>query len=155
VGAIGFVLYFMDTVYEVDVAVPPEDVPQAVIDQFQQRFPGMAAKTWELDEDMYEAELRWKEGERVEAASHPDGTWARSVFVIPQAGLPPKARIYLKQKKRYRVVEVERIEHSGGAVEYMAELSSTLRKWECRFDQEGNLVEREREGPVLEGPPDD
>ena len=153
VGAIAFVSYFMHAVYEVEEAVDTAEVPAAVVHSLEQRYPGARHVEWELEDDEYEAEFSWRDWAEMEAAFEPHGAWISSDFVITLADLPEKARSYVVAQEGYEVLEVERIERNGSPDLYEVELGSKLMKWECAFDAEGNLLTREREGPVLEQGP--
>ena len=153
VGAIAFVSYFMHAVYEVEETVDTAEVPAAVVHSLEQRYPGARHVEWEFEDDEYEAEFSRRDGTKIEAAFRLNGAWISSDFVITLADLPEKARAYVDAQEGYEVLEVERIERNGSPDLYEVELGSTLMKWECAFDAEGNLLTREREGPVLEQGP--
>jgi hypothetical protein len=139
----------------VDCKLATEDVPLAVVLRFKQRFPGALNPAWELDEGMYEVEFLWRGQDSVEAEFSPDGDWMKSVFPATPADLPAKARAHLDEMRGFRLVDVERTEFSDGTIVFEAEMDGGLVKWEKEFDEAGNLVSEEREGPVLEGPPDE
>jgi hypothetical protein len=155
VVAMALVFYFMDAVYEVEQELDPDMVPTVVREQFERLFPSARDAVWEMDEGLYEVEFGWRQWGRVEAAFQEDGAWERSVFAVKPDDLPSEARMYLETQDGYEVVNAERIEFADGKVMYEAELSSTLMKWDVLFDREGSLVSRAREGPVLEGVPED
>ena len=153
VGAMVFVSYFMHAVYEVEEPVDMAEVPAAVVHSLEQRYPGARQVVWDFEDDEYEAEFSWQNWTEMEAAFGPHGAWISSDFVITLADLPEKARSYVAAQEGYEVLEVERIERNESPDLYEVELGSKLMKWECAFDAEGNLLTREREGPVLEQGP--
>ena len=153
VSAMAFVSYFMHAVYEVEEPINMAEVPFAVVHSLEQRYPGARHVVWEFEDDQYEAEFSWQDWTEMEAAFGLHGAWISTDFVITLADLPEKARSYVAAQEGYEVLEVERIERSGGPDLYEVELGSKLMKWECEFDAVGNLLTREREGPVLEQAP--
>jgi hypothetical protein len=149
-GGLGFVFYYMHSVYEADDVLTAGSVPSVVRTNLEARFPGVGDVTWKFDDGHYEAGFDWKGMEEVEAYFSPDGAWAYTEFPASLADLPDKARSYLAAQAGCEAAAVERIELANGNISFEVELRGTLTEWDCAFDAEGNLVSRTRDGSVLE-----
>lgn len=150
-GGFAFVSYFMHAVYEPETMVTPHAIPRAVRESFAKQFPDAADVAWEIEDGLYEAEFRWQGRTGVEAHFTRDGTWSKTVLPITLADFPPKARDYLKLQTGYEASDPEQIVLPGKTPTYEAKLASKLLEWSCLFDADGNLISRERDGPILEG----
>jgi len=151
-AAIAFVFYFMHAVYEVEEILNPSDLPREVLATFQSRFPEAADVIWKPDEGLYEASFSWQGKEEVEALFRPDGRLTSTEYLIDFSELPERAQAYLREQE-LDVEDVERRESEDGTIQYEAQLGNALMEWDCVFDADGNLLSRDRDGPVLENGP--
>jgi hypothetical protein len=150
IGGFAFVFYFMHMVYEAEEVLDPGDVPAAVRQDFEKRFPDAADTAWKFADNLYEAAFYWGGQDEVEAYFEPAGAWVKTEFPAAVAELPEKARTYLEAQKGAKVSAVERVQMPGSPVAYEAELANPVMEWDCLFDAEGNLLAATRDGSVFE-----
>lgn len=150
VAGIAFVSYFMHAVYETEPAVINGEISPTITEAFHRQFQGATDVVWSFEDDLFEAEFRWRGQGDCEAHYKPDGTWVKTVVPISFDALPGPAQQWLRAQSGYRAMEAERIETAGAPLKFEAKLANALLEWDCEFDAAGNLITKTRDGPVLE-----
>lgn len=149
-GALGFVVYILCVPYEAEHELHPSEVPGEVLREFDRMFPGASNVEWEREDDKVEAEFDGEHGE-MEVYFTPDGTWMMTEYDGDADDLPAKAVEYLDSYDGYEYEDhVAHVSMRDSPAAFKVELESKLMEWECFFDAEGNLLARERDGPILE-----
>jgi hypothetical protein len=143
----------MDAVYEPEELLAADDVPLRVRESLESRFAGASNVVWKFDEDVYEASFTWEGKEEVEAYYDATGRLERAEFPVAFEDLPAKAQAYVRSQNGLKVEDIEQVEKADASVQYEVQLDGHLVEWDCLFDAEGNLLTRERDGPLLEPQP--
>ena len=134
---------------EQERTVTEKEVPQAVLQVFNQAYPGATVKEYaEEKEDgqtFYEVTCEF-EGRKIDAIYNPDGTVFAIEEVIPADELPEIIhRAIAKEFQQFSILLVEKIEKEGKQF-FEVKLLNTKnqKKYELLFADDGKLVEKER-----------
>ncbi|MDD3603842.1 MAG: PepSY-like domain-containing protein [Kiritimatiellae bacterium] len=137
--------FFLYEPYAIEYRIPASDVPPAVLDAFAAKYPSVKEVEWECDNDTYEAQFIL-DGRSAECYFLQRGEWMKTEFRSSLNEFPPKAREYLKTRRGYEISEIEKVEMPGSDAAYEVELENIFMEWDYRFDEDGNLLSRIRDG---------
>lgn len=136
---------------EQERTVTEKEVPQAILQVFNQAYPGATIKEYaEEKEDgqtFYEISCEF-EGRKIDAVYKPDGTVAAIEEVIPAEQLPDVInQAITKEFQQFSIELVEKIEEEGKQF-FEVKLLDTKnqKKYELLFTKDGNLLEKEKMG---------
>jgi hypothetical protein len=134
---------------ELERNVTEKEVPQAVLQVFNQAYPGATIKEYaEETEDgqkFYEISCEF-EGRKIDAIYKPDGTVAAIEEVIPVEKLPDVVnQAIAKEFQQFYIELAEKIEKEGKQF-FEVKLLDTKdqKKYELLFSDTGKLVEKEK-----------
>lgn len=129
--------------------VTEKEVPQAVLQAFNNAYPGATIKEYaEETEDgqtFYEVSCEF-EGRKIDAIYNPDGTVSAIEEVIAVAQLPDNIhQAIAKEFQQFSINLAEKIEKEGKLF-FEVKLLNTKnqRKYELLFSDTGKLVEKEK-----------
>lgn len=112
------------------------EVPKAVQDAFNKKYPKATDVEWEKDKLNYEVEFELDEVE-YEATFSEDGTWLETETEIPEKELPEKVAKAFKEKfPKAKIKEIEKVE-TPKSIFYEIEYKKGMRKKEAIFDVDG------------------
>lgn len=90
------------------------DVPAAVKEAFNQRYPDVSVKEWEMELGLVKAEFR-NGTQEAEAWFKPDGTWVRTETDMPVDALPKAVQDYVAANHPgYRIDDADYLESPEG-----------------------------------------
>lgn len=118
------------------------EVPAAVKQGFEKKYPGIKAEKWEKEGADYEAQFDLNKVES-SAVFSANGTFKELEQEVKLAELPKKAADYCtKQFTGYKISETARITEESGIVQYEAELSKGKEHFDALFNEQGDFVKR-------------
>ena len=133
---------------EQEKKVSEKEVPQAVINAFNNSYPGAVIKEYsEETEDgqkYYEISCEF-EGRKIDAVYHTDGSVSAIEEVIPVETLPEVVQQAIaKEVPQFSIKLAEKIEE-GGETHYEVQILNTQdqKKYELEFTDTGKLIEKE------------
>jgi uncharacterized membrane protein YkoI len=128
--------------------VTAKEVPQAVLQAFNQAYPGASVKGYseemEDGQTYYEVSCTY-EGRKIDALYHPDGSVAAIEEVIPESQLPDAVKQgFASEIKNGTIKLAEKIAKDGKLLyELKAVNNDNGERSELVFSAEGKLVEKE------------
>ena len=152
-GSLLFIALFIFTVIscekgEQEKTVSKQEVPQAVLEAFNETYPGAAIKEYsEESEDgqtFYEISCIF-EGRKIDAVYNPDGSVSAIEEVIPVESLPPSVSQAIAQEiPQFSLKLAEKITKGGGTFYEVKLLNTGDQKiYELQFSDSGKLIEKE------------
>jgi len=119
-------------------AFAQKNPPQAVLNSFNQKFPGATDVEWSREKNgEWEAEFDAAEGRETSTNFSPDGAWLETETEIAVAELPAAVRdAVAKMRPGKKIREAARILDASGGTSYEVEIG----RKDLIFDAEGNLV---------------
>lgn len=123
--------------------VKEAEVPKAVVDAFQKKYPGVKANEWEKEGADYEVEFDLK---KVESSALFDakGGFKALEQEIKVAELPKGVAEYCaKNYPGHKISEASKITEANGKVSYEAELQKGKEEFDAIFDDKGNFLKKE------------
>lgn len=136
---------------EQETTVTENEVPQAVLQVFNQAFPGAVVKEYtqeiEAGQTFYEISCEF-ERRKIDAIYNPDGTVFAIEEVIPTGELPDVIhQAVAKEFQQFSIQLAEKIEKEGKQFFEMKLLNTTDQKrYELLFSDAGELLEKEKIG---------
>jgi uncharacterized membrane protein YkoI len=120
-----------------------KDVPKAVKDAFDKKFPNAKSVSWDQEnQSEWEAEFKM-EGMDYSANFDNQGTWKETEHEIKESDVPQNVMASLKKKfSDYKIKESEISETSSGMV-YEFEVKKSGKTMEIAIDENGKIVNRE------------
>ncbi len=126
-------------------AFSQDAAPAAVIKTFDDKYPGVTNKEWELEDGNYEVEFI-KDGKEISVLIDPSGTWISTESAITFEQLPAAVQQVLKDNfSGYKVIESSEITFPSGPKNYEVEMSSGQMVLEVVFDPNGKPLSRKIE----------
>lgn len=120
------------------------DVPEAVQNTFDEMFPDATTVNWEQDEEEYLATFETSEN-NLEVSFLEDGTWKLTVTYIGEEELPTAAVDYIKKEFVVETYNSVTKRETPGDVKYFASFETEKQYVSLRFDEDGELLEKEIE----------
>ena len=123
------------------------DVPPAVRDAFNARFPAATEVRWEREDSIsFAVDFRDEQAQRSVTFDR-TGRWLVSEMTIDTTQLPPQVRLAISRDRAGRTVnEIERVEHPEEESFYEVEFKDANGTMEVAYDADGTEREREVEG---------
>ena len=123
----------------------PRDIPNEIMDDFNQRHPDASKIEWEREGDLWEAEFQ-ENGIEVGILYAADFTWIRTEYERELTDLPQAAVDYIETNlPGGKLDEVEYFESSNEGDGYIAEVVYQKNEHEIFFDLDGNFIREEIE----------
>ena len=119
-----------------------KDVPSAVTQGFEKKYPGVKVEKWEKEGADYEAKFNFNRAES-SAIFRSNGTFMEFEQEIKISQLlKPISDYCAKQFKDYKIEEAAKISDASGNVQYEAEMRKGKEHFDALFDTEGNFVKK-------------
>ena len=123
--------------------VKEAEVPKAVVEAFQKKYPGAKANEWEKEGADYEVEFDLSKVES-SALFGANGEFKAYEQEIKVAELPANVATYCtKTYPSHKISEASKITEASGKVTYEAELEKGKEKFDAIFDDKGNFLKKE------------
>lgn len=108
--------------------------PKQVQETFEKMYPGENDPDWHLDKNgNYESNFKIK-GIKYRADFRPNGQWIETENSISKKNLPYAIRKQIKKKyAKYKIVEVEKVEHYQKGFFYDVEFKHKKKKFDVEF----------------------
>lgn len=117
------------------------NVPAAVKNALNQKYPQAKNVGWEKENGNYEANWGGKSGEDNSVQFTPSGNFIEIVIAIPVSELPKQAITYVaKHYKGAKITEAGKVTNAAGNLSYEAEVKGK----DVIFDEHGNFVKAEK-----------
>ncbi len=115
--------------------------PRAVKKSFKEKYPGENDPDWRIDKNgNYESHFK-KDGKHFRADFSPTGQWIETEQSIKTKKLPKVVlEILADTYWRYKVVEVEKVDHHSKGLFYDVELIKDGKKMDVEFTAEGKII---------------
>lgn len=112
-------------------------VPAAVKDALQKRYPAATHVGWEKEKGNYEANWGGVSKEDTSVTFTPAGAFLETVIAIPVAQLPPAVATYVKtHHPGAKITEAGRVTDAAGHLKYEAEVKGK----DLLFDDKGTFL---------------
>jgi len=133
-------LLFVSSIVSCQSAVNTK-TPDAVKKTFQKKYPGENDPDWHIDKNgNYESHFKI-DGIHYRADFSPDGKWIETEQNIKTKKLPAEIlNILADSYWRYKVVEVEKVEHHTKGLFYDVELIKDGKKIDVEFTFDGKII---------------
>jgi hypothetical protein len=121
--------------------VATDDVPLAVKQAFQDKYPGKVVTGWELEADHYEAEYK-VDGTKYEAEFDAKGMWILTEYKVKMADIPQPVKDAWKKTDytKWNIVETKHIETPTQPNLYEYEVKKGKQTMEIQFMPDGTQV---------------
>ncbi len=141
---VGLIMLIAIGLNSVTAAINKTEVPQAVLEAFNKKYPKATDVEWEKDDLNYEVEFELEKVE-YEATFSEDGTWLETETEITAKELPEKvASAFKAAYPKVKIKGVEKVETPKISF-YEIEYKKGLKKREAFFDKDGNPLESDDE----------
>jgi hypothetical protein len=121
------------------------NIPTAVLDAFNAKYPNMAVKDWDWEEDknMYEAEFNTN-GKEHEAFFSPEGTWMKTITDIKKNQLPSAVSNALSggEYNSWNMSNYAEMETPEYGKVYKVKVGKGKEEFYLKYDLNGKLVEK-------------
>ncbi|MFX3625994.1 MAG: PepSY-like domain-containing protein [bacterium] len=141
---VGLIMLIAIGLNSVTAKINKTEVPQAVLEAFNKKYPKATDVEWEKDDLNYEVEFELEKVE-YEATFSEDGTWLETETEITAKDLPEKvASAFKATYPKVKIKGVEKVETPKISF-YEIEYKKGLKKREAFFDKDGNPLESDDE----------
>lgn len=138
------VVLILFSVAQLFANVDKTEVPQAILEAFNKKYPKATDVEWEKDDLNYEVEFELEKVE-YEVTFSEDGTWLETETEITAKDLPEKvASAFKAAYPKAKIKGVEKVETPKISF-YEIEYKKGLKKREAFFDKDGNVLENDDE----------
>src|SRR2546430_2568620 len=149
------VLSFIVTTFLIEAAQPmtPEQVPDAVKQVFQAKFPAVKRVEWEVKADKnYEAEFTLK-GAELAAKFDSAGKWLETETAISRFKVPKAVRVAADREfKGYKVIERQSVQRwNEKALTYELHLENAKEVVKAQFALDGSLLSQSAKARPAKG----
>lgn len=123
--------------------IPQSEVPDVIVDRFQQDFPDAKDIEWELKGDAYEVEFEIGRPDKDHKIRYnAQAEILRHKAEISKQDLPAEiVRVLDTDYKSYRIKDIKRIVE-GDTTIYILEAKSPIEEWDLVFDAQGKLLSK-------------
>lgn len=118
-----------------------DNVPKAVNESFQKKYPGENDPDWEIDRNgNYEAHFK-KQGIKYNVDFSPEGQWIETETKVDKKDLPEAIQAVIKDKyEDIKIVEIELVLHHSKGTFYDVEFKKDGDKFDVEFDTMGQII---------------
>jgi len=138
---ISFLLISLSILFTACQPMNGQEIPQAVKDSFQKKYPKEKSPDWSVDSHgYYEAQFK-KDGEKYRADFKSDGQWIETENSIKFDDLPKAVRkVVEKDYDKGDITEIERVEHHSKGLFFDVEFKRPGKNKDVELNAEGKVL---------------
>ena len=138
--------HFFRRLFEPDTQLEAEEVPEAIRQAFEARFPGVQGVQWELEDGEYEV-ASYCDGLLQEASFSEEGEWIQTADLRQLGQVPEMVRqgILTSAGTTFRVGDIMYVKHADGTETWEVELKNKFEAWDYLLDSDGKVLDKEEE----------